>query len=96
MKPDSTEQLGLNAVIEYESKKGRIASRVHKCGYNLKSIATREERHIEVKATTDDHFTSRWLEELGHDKFQNDEHFYFYLSPTLRSHPESSFMTGQS
>jgi hypothetical protein len=81
MKPKepSTQQRGLDAVIKYEHDQGRKAKRVHKCGYDLCSTGKGGERHIEVKATTKDRFTSRWLEQMEYDQLTKDPAFYLYL-----------------
>jgi len=75
-----TEQLGLDAVVAYEEKNGRTATRVQKCGYDLLSkVNDKEMRHIEVKATTKQHFSPRWLEPLERQCAQTDDLFYLYL-----------------
>ena len=71
---------GLNAVIAYENTKyGRKAERVQKCGYDLCSKGNGFQRHIEVKATTKSRFTFRWLEDLEQKRAENDPDFYLYL-----------------
>ena len=74
-----TEQRGIDLVFAYEKRKGRAATRVHKCGFDLVSKSRTEERHIEVKATEKEHFTYRWLELLEWQCAQGDPLFYLYL-----------------
>jgi hypothetical protein len=74
-----TEQLGIDAVIAYERRAGRAATRAHKCGFDLVSKSRTEERHIEVKATEKRHFTDRWLELLEWQCAQSDPLFFLYL-----------------
>ncbi len=77
-----TELSGIKAVIEFETKQGRTkCERVSKCGYDLvtSTIDGADERHIEVKATSKDRFTFRWLEELEQQAAWQDERFYLYL-----------------
>lgn len=77
-----TEQSGLDAVLAFESKEGRSWSkRVSKCGYDIITAKPdgSDERHIEVKATSKDRFTFRWLEELEQQALKADDRFYLYL-----------------
>jgi hypothetical protein len=88
MNPNSTEELGIKEAMKYECKKGRIAQRVHKCGYDLISKGRGGERHIEVKATAKNRFTFRWLEPLEYKKLQKDKRFYLYLVTNVRTKPK--------
>ena len=75
-----TEQNGIAAVYQYEKANGRCnVQRVHKIGYDLVSRGNGEERHIEVKSTDKDRFTSRWLEQLEYEALQKDPLFHLYL-----------------
>jgi Domain of unknown function (DUF3883) len=83
------EELGVKAVIDWEKAKGRGKhERVNKCGYDLKTSNDSEERHIEIKSTSKDRFTWRWLEQLEYDQFQNDEKFWLYLVTDVEGTPK--------
>ena len=76
------EENGLNAVIAHENAAGRTSiSRVRACGFDLvsKKEDGSDERHIEVKATTKNRFTFRWLEELEQRALESDDRFFLYL-----------------
>ena len=74
-----TENKALTAVIAYEAARQRTAARVRNCGYDLRSIGPDGERHIEVKGTSKNHFTFRWLEPKEEERLQNDPDFWLYL-----------------
>ena len=79
MSNPSTEQTAIQAVIAYERKHGRTATRTAKgSGYDLTSAGPEGERHIEVKSTTRTHLTDRWLEPLEYERFLDDPAFYIY------------------
>lgn len=82
------ENLGLDAVSEYERQNGRtIIERVRGCGYDLvsKNQGGTDERHIEVKATSKDRFTFRWLESLEQRACECDPFFFLYLVTNVES-----------
>ena len=69
------------AVILYEAEPPRLrkATLYERDGYDLISKKKREERHIEVKGTTKNRFTWRYLTENEFQALIKDPKFYLYL-----------------
>ncbi len=89
------EEISITAVIRHEKEKGRLASRVSGHGYDLISRNNQEERHIEVKGTTKEKLTQRWLEEREYKTMKEDPHFYLYAVTRVDSHPRVYEFTKQ-
>ena len=89
------EEISITAVIRYEKEKGRLASRVSGQGYDLISRNNEEKRHIEVKETTKEKLTQRWLEEREYKTMKEDRHFYLYAVTGVDSHPRVYEFTKQ-
>jgi len=89
------EKKAIAAVIGYEKKNGRLASRVTGQGYDLTSKNNEEERHIEVKGTTKERLTQRWLEEREYKTMKEDSHFYLYAVTSVDSQPRVYEFTKQ-
>lgn len=77
MKNIQIEKVGLDWLKEKLQLEGWKVDRVHKKGYDLIITNTTETRFVEVKTTSKDNFSQRWLEEKEMEMFEEKKEKYF-------------------